>query len=35
MTMHELLADSTGATGSFDTETTLAHCRKFRGKSAR
>lgn len=33
--MRELLADSAGATGFFETEAMLADCRKFRGESAR
>lgn len=33
--MRELLAESAGATGFFDTEAMLADCRKYRGESAR
>ncbi|MEN5084024.1 hypothetical protein ABE438_16205 [Bosea sp. TWI1241] len=33
--MRELLAESAGATGFFDTEAMLADCRKFRGESTR
>lgn len=33
--MRELLAESAGATGFFDTEAMLADCRKYRGEAAR
>lgn len=33
--MRELLAESAGATGFFDTEAMLADCRKYRGEGAR
>lgn len=33
--MRELLAESAGATGFFDTEAMLADCRKYRGESTR
>lgn len=33
--MRELLAESAGATGFFDTAAMLTDCRKYRGESAR